>query len=214
MFFSLRFPSILLLVIALAVQGCATDGGSDTEADQDVDATAESEVSSDGTNANHPDDETTVRAVARIEGLGGSGVSGNVTFAHRGGGLQVTYMLEGLEPGAHGFHVHENGSCADGEDGTPGGAAGGHFNPDSSLHGANNQNPPGRHVGDFGNITAGESGSAFGSFSEHIATLDGPNGIIGKAIVIHGGEDDFSTQPSGDAGVRVGCGIIEDAPES
>ena len=150
-----------------------------------------------------------VGAMAQIAPLGGSGVTGTVTFTQLAGGqLRVEYMLRGLEPGPHGFHVHENGSCAAGEDGTPGGAAGGHFNPADHPHGAPEAAPTARHVGDFGNIIATASGEASGTFTDQVARLLGPDSIVGKALVVHGGTDDLQSQPSGEAGPRVGCGVI------
>jgi Cu-Zn family superoxide dismutase len=122
--------------------------------------------------------------------------------------MQVTYMLDGLSEGVYGFHVHENGSCANGEDGTAGGAAGGHFNPDGAAHGAPNLPVGQRHLGDLGNIHAVSDGRILGSFNESIAALDGPDSIVGKALIIHADEDDFTTQPTGNAGARIGCGVI------
>jgi len=148
------------------------------------------------------------QARATIEPLNNSGLSGTVTFAPSDLGVQVTYMLDGLAEGVYGFHVHENGSCANGEDGTAGGAAGGHFNPDSTKHGAPNLPAGQRHLGDLGNIHALSDGRILGSFNESIASLDGPESIIGKALIIHANEDDFTTQPTGNAGPRIGCGVI------
>ena len=148
-------------------------------------------------------------ATAEIAPLGGSGVSGTVTFTQMDDGqLQVAYNLRGLEPGAHGFHVHENGSCAAGDDGTPGGAAGGHFNPTGHPHGGPDAAMASRHVGDFGNVEATEGGLASGTFTDGVASLTGAQAITGKALMIHGGQDDLESQPSGAAGARVGCGVI------
>ena len=148
-------------------------------------------------------------ATAEVASLGGSSVAGTVTFTQLADGqLQVAYDLSGLEPGPHGFHVHENGSCATGDDGTPGGAAGGHFNPDGHPHGGPEAASASRHAGDFGNIMATESGMASGTFTDAVARLTGPQGIAGKALMVHGGRDDLQSQPSGAAGPRVGCGVI------
>ena len=148
-------------------------------------------------------------AVATITALGGSGVSGTVTFTELAEDqLRVEYAISGLEPGLHGFHVHENGSCAAGDDGTPGGAAGGHFNPTDHPHGGPDASSAARHTGDFGNIVATERGVASGTLTDNVARLMGADGISGKALLIHAGEDDLQSQPSGDAGARVGCGII------
>ena len=152
-------------------------------------------------------------ATAQIAALGGSGVSGTVTFtALDDGRLKIDYALSGLEPGAHGFHVHENGSCAAGADGTPGGAAGGHFNPANHPHGGPDATATARHAGDFGNVEAGADGAASGSFTDTVARLAGADGIAGKALMVHAGVDDLQSQPSGDAGARVGCGVIGMAP--
>ena len=153
-------------------------------------------------------------AVAQVDELDGSGVSGTVTFAQEADGVMVMVSLDGLDEGAHGFHVHENGSCEPGdsdEDGAdePGGAAGGHFNPTDTPHGAQDDPAAERHVGDLGNVEADADGSVSTEFSDDIIAMDGENSIIGLALIVHSGEDDFTTQPSGDSGSRVACGIIE-----
>jgi Cu-Zn family superoxide dismutase len=103
--------------------------------------------------------------------------------------------------GKHGFHVHEFGDCsmADGV------CAGGHFNPTGSPHGS--PDAAKRHVGDFGNLTADESGKATYKRVDKLITFSGPNSIIGRSIIVHAAPDDFS-QPSGNAGARIGCGVI------
>lgn len=153
-------------------------------------------------------------AVVTIEELDGSGVSGEITFVATASGLEASGTIEGLEPGLHGFHAHENGDCGPGDsdnDGQeePGGAAGGHFNPDNSPHGGLNDPEGERHVGDFGNVEADDSGTAEVSFTDDVATLSGTNSIVGKAIIVHANEDDLVTQPDGNSGPRVGCGILE-----
>lgn len=153
-------------------------------------------------------------AVARIEPLGDSGVQGEVTFRPEGEGVRVEANLTGLSEGEHGFHVHENGDCSDADtdnDGTPepGGAAGGHFNPNDNPHGAPTDPAGEHHLGDMGNITANTTGEAQLDDTFDFLTLGGPEGIVGKALVVHGGRDDLTSQPSGDAGPRVGCGVIE-----
>ncbi len=153
-------------------------------------------------------------AVAQIDELDGSGVSGTVTFTQETDGLMVMVSLDGVDEGLHGFHVHENGSCEAGDsdnDGVdePGGAAGGHFNPTDAPHGALDDPADERHVGDFGNVEADADGVVDEEFSDDVASLDGENSIVDLAIIVHSGEDDLVTQPGGDSGSRVGCGIIE-----
>ena len=110
--------------------------------------------------------------------------------------------LEGLPEGEHGFHIHEFGDCS-APDGT---SAGGHFNPENNEHGR-----PGvgtRHIGDLGNMTANESGSARYERLDSLLSLNGQNSIIGRSVVVHANADDFISQPSGAAGERIACGTI------
>lgn len=151
-------------------------------------------------------------AVAQITGLNESGVSGTVTFLALGDeGVQIDYDLAGLTEGEHGFHLHENGSCEPDSAGTPGGAAGGHFNPMESPHGAPAASPADRHAGDLGNIqvAAEANGVARGSIADSVLAFGGPTDVVGKAVILHAGADDLESQPSGDAGARVGCGVVE-----
>ena len=139
------------------------------------------------------------KLVATVMPVGDSNVSGSVTFTASENGVQVTGNFEGLEPGNHGFHIHEYGDCT-AEDGT---SAGGHFNPAENNHGAPSDME--RHMGDLGNIEVNENGSAAVDFADQTVTLDQ---IIGRGIIIHAGEDDFESQPTGAAGSRVACGVI------
>ena len=153
-------------------------------------------------------------AVARIDPLDDSGVQGEVTFESEAGGVRVVANLTGLSEGAHGFHVHENGDCGAADtnnDGTPepGGAAGGHYAPNGNPHGAPTDSLSEHHIGDMGNIMADASGAAQLDTTFSFLSLSGPQAIVGKALVVHQGRDDLTSQPSGDAGARVGCGIIE-----
>ncbi len=109
--------------------------------------------------------------------------------------------MTGVPEGRHGFHIHENGDC--GENGQ---AAGGHFNPSGMNHGGPDGIP--RHVGDFGNITADAEGNATYNRVDALASFDGENNILGKAVIIHADPDDLTSQPTGAAGARIACGII------
>lgn len=151
------------------------------------------------------------RAVARIAEVDGSGVSGAVEFVDLGDAVEVRYNLSGLAAGTHGFHVHQTGDCGPDSTGTPAGAAGGHFNPLASPHGAPEAAAVQRHAGDLGNIESDASGRAIGVRIDSVLAFDGPTAIFEKAVIVHAGEDDLSSQPSGDAGSRVGCGVIQRA---
>ncbi|MBP7146733.1 MAG: superoxide dismutase family protein [Acidobacteria bacterium] len=143
-------------------------------------------------------------ASAELQPLGASGVGGRVTFEPAAGGDGVTMRAEvtGLTPGKHGIHVHEWGDCS-APDGT---SAGSHFNPTNAPHGAPG---PSAHVGDFGNLEAGQDGRATIELMLHGATLDqGDTGILGRAVIVHEKEDDLVTQPTGNSGARIACGVI------
>ena len=142
-------------------------------------------------------------AIAVLHPTEGSSVTGTVTFTKVQGGVKVVAEINGLTPGKHGFHIHEYGdiSSPDGK------SAGGHFNPFNKKHGAPTDTE--RHVGDLGNVVADESGHAHYEWVDPLIQLSGINSIIGRAIVVHHGEDDLHTQPTGNAGSRIGCGIIK-----
>lgn len=147
-------------------------------------------------------DRNFTNAVAVVHPTDGNEVTGTVTFEQSDDGVRVQATLEGLEEGEHGFHIHQYGDCT-ADDGT---SAGGHYNPTEEQHGAPEDDE--RHVGDMGNITADENGNATIDYVDSKIELNGNNSIIGRGLVVHGGQDDLTSQPSGDAGPRVGCGVI------
>lgn len=131
-----------------------------------------------------------------------SKVSGIVEFKQEKSGVRVTAKITGLTPGLHGFHVHEFGSC-NSHDGM---CTGGHFNPTNAPHGAPTDHNV--HVGDFGNITADSNGNGYYNELNHHIKLSGPHSIIGRSVIIHADPDDLTTQPTGNSGKRLGCGVI------
>ncbi len=135
-------------------------------------------------------------AVAVLTPTEGNDLQGTVTFTQTPGGVRVQANLTGLTGTEHGFHVHQYGDCS-ASDGT---SAGGHFNP----HGADHAGPfaASRHVGDLGNSEA-----TYDRVDTHLA-FEGESSIIGRAVIVHGGTDDLSSQPSGAAGPRIACGVI------
>lgn len=135
----------------------------------------------------------------------GAGASGSVAFVERGDSLVLYADVRGLEPGAHGFHIHVAGDCRAPDFKS----AGGHFDPEGVEHGA--PGSPVHHAGDLGNVTADAEGRVFTSRAAQGLTLvvQDPTSIVGRAVVVHADADDLSTQPSGDAGARVACGVIE-----
>ena len=101
-----------------------------------------------------------------------------------------------------GLHIHESGNC----EAPDYKSAGGHFNPTAKLHGSPSKMV---HAGDLGNISADKSGIYSHKVTLHNVTLEGENAIVGKAVILHAKADDFTTQPSGNSGDRVGCAVIE-----
>ena len=185
--------------LALAA-GCAQDPAPGPAADSTFTADAGPEALVPGVEV----------ASAVLAELDGSGVSGTVTFREVEGALRARVRLEGLSPGEHGFHVHEGASCAPDSAGTPGGAAGGHLNPLVSPHGAPSAARVSRHAGDLGNVTAGPDGVVAGVVVDSLLALSGPTTVVGHAVVVHAGRDDLESQPGGDAGARVACGVVRE----
>jgi superoxide dismutase, Cu-Zn family len=142
------------------------------------------------------------KAIAVVQPLGESKVSGKVVFTQTRGGVQISAEITGLSPGKHGFHVHEFGDCSM-ADGT---CAGAHFNPTGAPHAGPDDEK--RHVGDLGNIEVSQDGKAKYMRVDKLVALNGPNSIIGRSVIIHADPDDLKSQPSGNAGARVGCGVI------
>lgn len=131
---------------------------------------------------------------------------GTVTFTQESGGVMLKASVSGLPPGEHGIHVHAVGKC-DAPDFT---TAGGHYNPASKQHGL--ENPQGAHAGDMPNLKVGEDGKGtFEFLLKNVTTTTGAGTLFGPdgtAVVIHAGPDDEKTDPSGNSGARIACGVI------
>lgn len=149
-------------------------------------------------------------AVAQIAPTQGNTVTGSVALSSSPAGVHITGAIQGLKPDAEfGFHVHEKGDCS----APDGSSAGGHFNPTQTQHG--NPTSATHHAGDMLNIKSNGEGVAQVDTTVAGTTLHGDptTDIMGKAIVVHEGPDDYTTQPSGNSGKRVACGVIG-APSS
>lgn len=148
---------------------------------------------------------TARQAVANLSSASGSLVSGTVVLMPMGGGVHLTGEVGGLVPSSvHGFHIHEKGDCSAAD----ASSAGGHFAPANNPHGKRGSGP--HHAGDMDNLTANAEGVV--RIDKHLGdvTLGGgaANDIASRAIVVHAKPDDYTSQPSGDAGARVACGVI------
>jgi superoxide dismutase, Cu-Zn family len=145
---------------------------------------------------------TSRRAVAVIMPTKGNSVHGVVTFEEVAQGVHIVANLSGLAPGKHGFHIHEFGDI-NSDDGS---SAGGHFNPLGLMHSMPMKEN--RHAGDMGNIEADERGNAHLEYVDPGMKLNSENSIIGHSVIVHQKEDDYKTQPTGNAGSRIGYGVI------
>jgi Cu-Zn family superoxide dismutase len=143
------------------------------------------------------------RASAGLVATKGNKTVGEVTFEQVDGKLRVVAQVIGLKPDhEHGFHIHEVGDCSSGD----GMSAKGHFNPFGKPHGRG----PERHAGDLPALKADAKGRARMSVDLDIITLSpGPASIIGRAVIVHADPDDYATQPTGNAGARLACGVIK-----
>ena len=142
-------------------------------------------------------------ATAKVEGRSSVALSGEATFTEVKDGVKLTLTLTGVPAGVHAVHIHEKGDCS-APDAT---SAGGHFNPTSVDHGAPTADP--HHGGDFGNMTVGKNGKGKLTMTSKVLTVaEGANSVVGRAIIIHAKEDDMKTQPTGNAGGRIGCGVF------
>lgn len=144
------------------------------------------------------------RASAQLQSTIGNTASGSVSFVQTGTKVLVSGEVRGLKPNAeHGFHVHEKGNCSSGD----GMSTGGHFNPTGAAHG--NHGMGTHHAGDLRSLKADASGVARFSFeSATIAVGSGVTDIVGKGLIVHRDPDDYTTQPTGNAGPRLACAVI------
>ncbi|KAF1686972.1 superoxide dismutase [Pseudoxanthomonas broegbernensis] len=148
---------------------------------------------------------TAQQATAVLASASGSRVSGKLTLAPMGDGVHIGGEVGGLTPnGQFGFHVHEKGDCS----AVDASSAGGHFNPAGTPHGR--AGTPVHHAGDMDNIVSDASGVARVNVHLHGVTLGGgaANDIAGRAVIVHAAADDYHSQPAGNAGARVACGLI------
>lgn len=148
-------------------------------------------------------------AIAVLEPTEGQTARGAVDFVRKGAAVVVTANLSGLPPNkTHGIHIHEIGDCT----ARDGSSAGEHFNPGNAQHGGSNGSP--RHAGDLGNVTADERGQVSATFSvDGIAFGTGPDSIVGRGVIVHASADDLTSQPSGNSGARLACGVINRNPD-
>jgi superoxide dismutase, Cu-Zn family len=195
------FPA--LAVVVLAVAGCASPGAGHDHAA--ASAAVGGQAPTMGMMSGRMDVAMMAgrMAVASMTPTQGSTVRGLVMFHQMDGHLMVHAKLSGLAPNReHGFHVHETGSCASAD----GSSAGGHFNPDGQPHGPQNA---AHHAGDLPALKADALGRVDQKFMlMGVSVADGPTSVVGRSVIVHAQPDDYTTQPTGNSGARLGCGVI------
>ena len=155
-----------------------------------------------GLGACSSDQTETKMGTVRLKSRSGSSVEGHVFFHQVGDKIHMAYEVKGLPPkSVHGFHIHEKGDCSAAD----ASSAGGHFNPTGKMHG--DPATMNHHAGDLGNITADEKGLAKGEGMISAAVT--VSKLQGLSVIVHDQADDEKTQPSGNSGSRIACGIIE-----
>ncbi|MDB6123614.1 MAG: superoxide dismutase copper/zinc binding protein [Pedosphaera sp.] len=157
----------------------------------------------DGIFGNQVEQQSGPKAIVHLNPTQGHKANGIVTFTTVTNGVRVQAGLMGLDPGTHAFHVHEIGDCS----APDASSAGPHFNPTGTPHGG--PESAHRHLGDLGNFTADANGEAHLDFIDSHLSLTGTNSIIGRSLIVHAGADDYTTQPAGNSGPRIACGVIQ-----
>lgn len=191
-------PLAACIAATLALAGC---GGSGMSSSSAADAPA---TSSSARAASPSATGSGARASATLQPKSGTNTTGTVTFQQQPGGVMMTASISGLPPSSvHGFHVHEKGDCS-----APDAmSAGGHFNPGGKPHGQ--MTMPEHHAGDMNNVTADANGNVRVSMLlPDLSVGTEANGVIGRAVVVHKDPDDYKTQPTGNAGGRIACGVV------
>jgi len=145
-----------------------------------------------------------LRATAQLQPTKGNKTFGEATFEQVGNKVRVVVFVQGLKPGQeHGLHIHEAGDCSSGD----GMSTKGHFNPFGKPHA--HYGSAERHAGDLPPLKANKSGRANVQIDLDIITVTpGPASIIGRGLIVHAAPDDYKTQPTGNAGARIACGVI------
>ena len=146
-------------------------------------------------------------ATVTLEARAGSKLTGGGVFSRlHDGRIRLVIEVENVDPGLHAAHIHEHGDCSD----PKAASAGGHWNPTSKPHGKWGQADGAFHLGDLGNFEVGPDGTGRIEIVTDLWAVGGgaANDVVGRSIIVHAKRDDFTTQPTGDAGDRIGCGPI------
>ncbi len=197
--------SLLAITLIIGLSSCKENTNSET-VEEVTTETHSDEGHSHDSDGNHTNDMDGKNLSVAMESKSGSDVSGTIMLKQVKDQVIMEANLTGLTPGEHAIHIHANGDCSS-DDGK---SAGGHWNPTTDDHGKWGHDD--HHMGDIGNLVAKDDGVATLEFSTDkwcIGCDDETKNVIGKAFIVHASADDFESQPSGAAGARVACGVIE-----
>jgi Cu-Zn family superoxide dismutase len=191
----------LLIAAVVLTLGC---GAAEDHAHND-DGSHPGEDAASATEAAPASHDHATQLVINIEPKNDSGMTGTATFSDDHGTVTLLIEIAGATPGEHAFHLHEIGDCS-AADGT---SAGGHWNPTAMDHGKWGTEP--HHLGDVGNIVVDETGKGSYRMDSTVWSIGTgePGDIVGRAVIVHAGVDDYTSQPTGAAGGRIGCGVIQ-----
>ena len=197
-----RISLSLVIFASIVFIGCKND-----KKEEDNSTITDSEMNS--TMDNEMEEESEIKKVTvTMNPNNDSNLAGEVVFTEEDGEVTMTALITGLQEGEHAIHLHEFGDCSM-EDGS---SAGGHWNPTDEPHGKWGDEE-GYHKGDIGNFTTDSNGNGTITMTTDewcIGCGDEEKDILGKSIIVHDGVDDFTSQPAGNAGDRLGCGVIEE----
>lgn len=191
-------------MLAACAESADTAGQDETAASPAIDSAVAATIGDTVEDTVRSDTVTAPRATARVRDTGGREL-GTLTLRQTPEGITLEGRLTGLPAGEHGFHVHAIGRCD-----APFESAGPHWNPASRQHGESN--PQGAHVGDLLNLTVPANGIVDVSVSTRGGTMSGDIALLdadGASVVVHAGPDDYRTDPSGNSGARIACGVVE-----
>lgn len=197
-----RISISLMFFASLAIIGCKNENRDND--DQTTPSATEMDADMEETTT---DEEEVKKITVTLEPKSGSDLEGEVVFTEENGEVSMTALISGLPEGEHAIHIHENADCS-ADDAS---SAGGHWNPTFEKHGKWGD-PEGYHKGDIGNFEVDENGNGTISMTTDewcIDCDDEEKNIVGKSIIVHDGVDDYTSQPAGNAGNRIGCGVIE-----
>jgi Cu-Zn family superoxide dismutase len=195
-----RWGSILVASLALSAMGAAAAVAAGPRDGNAAPATAAAKPA-----AAPP--QVAPGATAILESADDPKLSGTVTFTQLVDAVRIEINVAGADhPGPHGIHLHENGKCEHDPAGKHYTSAGGHFNPTAAPHACRESTT--HHAGDFGNIEIQPDGTGHLVVVTAMLSLRGPNSPIGKAVILHTGADDCKTQPTGNSGGRLACGLV------